>query len=57
MTEPAPPAGLAAAGAGAAHAVAAGARALARAPPHLAVVAARPRRAPALVDALTFAPV
>lgn len=52
-----PPARLAAARARAAHAVPARAHALARAPPHLAVVAAQPRGAAALVDPLAAAPV
>jgi hypothetical protein len=46
------PAGLAAAGAERAAAVLAGARAFTHTPAHLAVVAAQPRRAAALVHAL-----
>lgn len=56
MTEASPPAGLADADAAAAEAVPAGTRASPRAPPHLAVVAAQPRRAAALVHPLTAPP-
>lgn len=57
MAEAAAPAGVAGAGAEAAGAVLAHARAVAGAPPHLAVVAAQPRGAAALVHPLAAPPV